>query len=211
MAGLVAVSGCETERPLTSVESAFAAANPSADEAPGPDSMPLPMGAYQQVVDPTSARGADSVMSSRLEPTVGQALKELHAAHYVETRLLEFALTQGLSVAGVELATRLVRDHRAADLELLLLADDLGIPLAVHPSLSRDQQRRVSLVARAVGPEFERRFAQQLVELHEHQLEKARAARQRIRNGRVAAHVDAAIEMMRRHVEQARSFQRLGS
>lgn len=202
---LIVLSACEKERPRLPAE------DPRAHEPLPPahfDPIPgesLEAGHYEVV------RVPDPATTTRLEPAIGQGLRELHTAHHAEARLAELALERPLGEAAAELATMVVREHREADVELLLLADDMGIPLAAQPVLTKAQVRLIDALTASSNAQIDRRLADQLVALHTQQVIQIRALRQRISNERVRAHLDDVIGTIHKHLARAKTLQRLTS
>lgn len=145
---------------------------------------------------------------AQIDPQVVQGLKDLHVSHQAEIKMGELAQDkENLSDRSKQFAETLVKEHRDADEKLMTMTKDLGIELEEEPQIPANLQSRIDQLQKAEGPQFERQFAREQAQLHEQELQKLRELRSKANNEKITSHLDEEIEVMQKHVEQAKSLQ----
>jgi putative membrane protein len=130
----------------------------------------------------------DPLFQSRL-------LNSLHEGNLMEIAAGQMAITRGSTPAIRQFGAELVKDHSAADAELVALAATLSVvlPSAAAPQDGLDELGNLS------GRAFDRAFAKMMLDDHDKALALVRSAQPNVKNGQLLVYLEKLLPVLEKH------------
>lgn len=129
----------------------------------------------------------------------GQVLVTLHGANTMEIAAGKLAVAKGSSPAIQQFGAELVKDHSAADEQVLALAAQRNVPMPAAPA----SDPNLGYVSGLSGEAFDRAFIQMMLDDHIKAIEMVQSAQKRIANVPVAAFLKALLPTLESHRDTA--------
>jgi putative membrane protein len=128
----------------------------------------------------------------------GQLLVTLHAANAMEIAAGQVAMTKGTSAGIRQFGADLVKDHSAADEQVLALAAKRNVTV---PAVERDST--LKYVSDLSGDAFDRAFVQMMLDDHIKAIEMIQSAQKRISNVPLSAFLKTLLPTLQSHRDTA--------
>ena len=129
-------------------------------------------------------------------PPPGEVLTKLHHANEMEIEAGKLALEKGQSKAIKDYGKTLVRDHTAADKQVMALAKQLKVEFETMPAM---KNAKLEAAKSATGPEFDQMFAEAMLEDHTKDVAEATAARDATKNPKLKRLLTALVPKLEKH------------
>lgn len=130
----------------------------------------------------------DSAQQSRL-------LNSLHEANLMEIAAGRMAITRGATSGVRQFGADLVKDHSAADGELVVLAAKLSVVLPAASTAPAGLDELGELAGRA----FDKAFVRMMVEDHEKAVARVGGALPTVKNGQLSAYLQKLLPILEQH------------
>jgi putative membrane protein len=134
----------------------------------------------------------------------GQVLVTLHGANMMEIAAGKLAVAKGSSPAIQQFGAELVKDHSAADEQVLALAAQRNVPMPAAPA----SDPNLGYVSGLSGEAFDRAFIQMMLDDHIKAIEMVQSAQKRIANAPVAAFLKTLLPTLESHRDTAVALSR---
>lgn len=134
--------------------------------------------------------------------TTLKVLNQLHFTNQKELQLGQIAQEKGSTLQIRNLGENLIRDHQNADQAVTQLAQRSGIGLQSHAASTPEVRRLRSLS----GAEFDRTFAQVLIEDHQTDLQALRTEQEALPSSDVRELVRNFLPTLEKHLAWAENF-----
>lgn len=156
-----------------------------------------------------------SVKKTKLSDEEKAILAHMHHVNVMEIDLGKVAQKRG-TAAVKRYGETMVRDHSAADKEVVSLAKRHGIAKlpADTPKTEVEQQERkqtrdnIAKLKKLKGPDFDREYLRMMVEDHEKELAKSDVALATAMDAELKQLIETNKPMLQRHADAARDLQR---
>lgn len=147
------------------------------------------------------ARAADPTPPSGDTAAV---LGKLHHGNQMEIDMGKLAQEKGESKDIKAFGKALVKDHTAADKKVTALAKEQNIDLSANtPSMPMDEMNKLKGMS---GAEFDRAFAQAMLDDHQKEVDDAKAAQERTTDPKLKKLLTATIPVLEKHRDTARKL-----
>jgi putative membrane protein len=129
----------------------------------------------------------------------GQVLVTLHGANMMEIAAGKLAVAKSTSPAIQQFGAELVKDHSAADEQVLTLVAQRNVPMPAAPA----SDPNLGYVSGLTGEAFDRAFIQMMLDDHIKAIEMVQSAQKRIANVPVAAFLKSLLPTLESHRDTA--------
>jgi putative membrane protein len=136
-------------------------------------------------------------------PPPGEILTKLHHSNQMEIEAGKLAQEKGQSKEVKAYGKLLVKDHTAADKQVTTLAKQLKVEFETMPAM---KNAKLETAKSATGPEFDRMFAQAMLEDHTRDVAEASAARDETKNPKLKKLLTALVPKLEKHKELAQKI-----
>ncbi len=175
--------------------------------------------------DTTSSSMQTSDTRTSMKLTDDKVLRKLHHVNMEEVQAGQLAQQKGASKDVKDYGAMLVRDHQKADQDVKAVASKLNIDLdakkmdadrqmksdADHQAKREAKQHRMDELQKLTGRDFDRAFAQMMVNGHREVIEMAKSARNDVKP-EVKDLLDKLLPVLQRHEDKANDIlNRLGN
>jgi putative membrane protein len=131
-------------------------------------------------------------------------LGKLHHGNQMEIDMGKLAQEKGESKDVKAFGKALVKDHSAADKKVTALAKEQDIDLSANtPSMPMDDMNKLKGMS---GAEFDRAFAQAMLDDHQKDVDDAKAAQERTTDPKLKKLLTATIPVLEKHRDTARKL-----
>jgi putative membrane protein len=145
----------------------------------------------------TVAAQADSATEMTFE---GQLLNILHEANLMEIAAGRLAVARGKSAAVRQFGAELVRDHSAADDQVVVLATRMNVILPSAGAPEGDGLKQLAILS---GDAFDRAFIKMMLDDHTKAISVVRSAEPRVSNMQLAAFLKKLLPTLESHRDTA--------
>lgn len=166
--------------------------------------------------DTTSSSMQTSDTRTSMKLTDDKVLRKLHHVNMEEVQAGQLAQQKGASKDVKDYGAMLVRDHQKADQDVKAVASKLNIDLdakkmdadrqmksdADHQAKREAKQHRMDELQKLTGRDFDRAFAQMMVNGHREVIEMAKSARNDVKP-EVKDLLDKLLPVLQRHEDKA--------
>ena len=160
---------------------------------------------------PAFAR-ADDMHSKKL--TDAEVLQKLHHINQEEIKVGNLAQQKGASTVATDFASTLVRDHTRADQDVTALASKMNVDLnamakmhddhhAEHQAKKEVKENKMDQLQQMSGKDFDRAFAQMMVNGHRHAIELVKDARGTVQSVELKSLLDKLLPTLQSHEDTA--------
>jgi putative membrane protein len=176
---------------------------------PTNDSKTSASGTYQ----PNAAR-ADRDRDSDAMPkklSEKELLPKLHHVNQEEIKAGQLAQQKGSSSDVKSYGQMLVKDHQKADQELTTIAKKVNVDLTAMMTDTKSQEKRevkqhkMDQLQSLTGKEFDRGFAQMMVNGHQHVIDLIKASRDDV-SPDVKSFLDKTLPVLQKHLDMAKDI-----
>ena len=129
-------------------------------------------------------------------PPPGEVLTKLHHSNQMEIEAGKLAQEKGTAKAVKAYGKTLVRDHTAADKQVMALAKQLKIEFETMPEM---KNAKLEAAKGATGAEFDQMFAAAMLEDHTRDVAEASAARDATKNPKLKRLLTALVPKLEKH------------
>lgn len=136
-------------------------------------------------------------------PPPAEVLTKLHHSNQMEIEAGKLAQEKGESKAVKNYGKMLVRDHTAADKQVTALAKQLKVEFETMPAM---KSAKMDAAKNATGAEFDRLFAEAMVEDHTRDASDAAAARDATKNPKLKKLLTALVPKLEKHRDTAQKL-----
>src|SRR5690349_7932252 len=136
-----------------------------------------------------------------VSPSTRQFMQDAATGGTTEVMLGRMAANKAASARVRAFAERMVKDHGAANDELMELAKKKGVPLSTH--LDAAHQAVVDRLGKLSGPELDREYVQAMVDDHRADVAKFEREAKGGRDAGVKAFAERTLPTLRGHLELA--------
>ncbi len=144
-----------------------------------------------------------------------EVLSDLHHANQVEIQMGKLAKEKGSSENVRQYGERLMKDHQEADREIQTLAEKNGITLVAPLTLSvldrvaaSREERIMTDLARKGGKDFDKAFAEAMVDDHERDIDKLKDAQKSLVQPDVKDLVAKLLPTLEQHLQTAKDIKK---
>ena len=130
-------------------------------------------------------------------PATAEVLGKLHAGNRKEIDMGKMAQKSGQSKEVKDFGKALVKDHTAADKKVLALAKKQKIELPAPPAMQHDDM---------AGADFDKKFAQAMVEDHKKDVSDATAARDSTTDAELKKLLTGLVPTLEKHLDTAQKL-----
>jgi putative membrane protein len=146
---------------------------------------------------PTAARAEEG-------PDPADLLGKLHHSNQMEIEAGKLAQEKGTSKEVKAYGKALVRDHTAADKKVMATAKQLKVELPKDmPPMKND---KLEAAKAATGPEFDKKFAEAMLEDHKKDVEEATEARDKTTNPKLKKLLAGVVPTLEKHRDTAQKI-----
>ena len=155
---------------------------------------------------PAFAR-ADDVHSKKL--TDADVLQKLHHTNQEEIKAGQLAQQKSSSSDVKQYGAMLVKDHTKADQDVTALASKINVDLkamkmhAEHPEKKQVHENKMDQLQKMTGKDFDRAFAQMMVNGHREAIEMVKDARSTVQNAEVKSLLEQLLPTLQKHEDMA--------
>ena len=141
--------------------------------------------------------------------TDSQVLMKLHHINKEEIEVGQIAQQQGASTAATDYGSTLVRDHTKADQDVTALASRMSVDLEAkkddskHREKQQVMQNKIDQLKKMSGKDFDRAFAQMMVNGHRQAIEMVKDARGTVQNAELKSLLDRLLPVLQKHEDMA--------
>ncbi len=141
--------------------------------------------------------------------TDSQVLMKLHHINKEEIEVGQIAQQQGASTAVTDYGSTLVRDHTKADQDVTALASRMSVDLeakkadSMHREKQQVMQSKIDQLKKMSGKDFDRAFAQMMVNGHRQAIEMVKDARGTVQNAELKSLLDRLLPVLQKHEDMA--------
>jgi putative membrane protein len=150
---------------------------------------------------PAYALAADPAADSG--PPPADVLTKLHHSNQMEIEAGKLAQEKGESKAIKKFGKTLVSDHTAADKQVVALAKQLKVELPKETDMKDDGLEKAKS---ASGAEFDKAFAQAMLDDHKKDVDEASDARDKTSNPKLKKLLAGLVPKLEKHRETAQSL-----
>jgi putative membrane protein len=164
------------------------------------------VGALALALFPFSALAADNPPAAGAPeegPPPGEILTKLHHSNQAEIEAGKLAQEKGVSKEVKDYGKVLVKDHTAADKQVTALAKQLKVEFETIPEM---KNAKLEMAKTITGPEFDRTFAQAMLEDHARDVSEASAARDTTKNPKLKKLLTALVPKLEKHRDLAQKI-----
>lgn len=134
-------------------------------------------------------------------------LRKAAEAGAYEIEASKVAQSKASTLAVKTFASQMVRDHEAADKDLMLLAQKVGVQLPASPSAEKMQE--INQLERLSGAAFDKAYVQNVgIDGHQDTVALFRKASDNAKNDRISAFAKKTLPTVTHHLEMARKLAR---
>lgn len=148
--------------------------------------------------------GANAQSSKGTEAPDRQFLSQAADGNLAEVTLGQLALEKSASEAIKRFGQRMVDDHGKSYTELSVLAAKEGVDIPREPSAAKHAEAKK--MAGLKGAEFDRQFAEHMVEAHQKTIALYKDAAQNARSSSVKAYAQKTVPTLEEHLRLARTL-----
>jgi putative membrane protein len=130
-------------------------------------------------------------------------LTKLHHANQMEIEAGKLAQEKGSSKEVKDYGKLLVKDHTAADKQVTALAKQLKVEFETMPEM---KNAKLESAKAATGPEFDKTFAEAMVEDHTRDINETAAARDAATNPKLKKLLAGLVPKLEKHREVAQKI-----
>ena len=160
---------------------------------------------------PAFAR-ADDMHSKKL--TDAEVLQKLHHINQEEIKVGNLAQQKGASTVATDFGSTLVRDHTKADQDVTELASKMKVDLtamakmhdenhAEHQAKKEVKENKMDQLQKMSGKDFDRAFAQMMVNGHRHAIEMVKDARSTVQSVELKSLIERLLPTLQNHEDMA--------
>ena len=183
LAGGLALAACNTDP------------NPAASPEGGADANEAT--AQTELPSPTPDEASATTPQQFVEDVAASDLYEVEAA--------KLAQKNGKSQATKDFAAMMVKDHTASTAKLMEAAKKARPAIAAKPTLTSEQQAMIDAL-KGAGPEFDKRYAEQQVAVHEKALGLLKTYAASGSDTGLKAFAGEAVPIVQSHADQAKAL-----
>ena len=129
-------------------------------------------------------------------PAPAEILTKLHHANQMEIEAGKLAQEKGSSKAVKDYGKMLVRDHTAADKQVMALAKQLKVEFETMPEM---KNAKLEAAKSATGPDFDKAFAEAMIEDHTKDVAECSTARDTTNNPKLKKLLTALVPKLEKH------------
>jgi putative membrane protein len=154
-------------------------------------------------------RDSDNAMPKKLSEK--ELLPKLHHVNQEEIKAGQLAQQKGSSSDVKSYGQMLVKDHQKADQELTTIAKKVNIDLTAMMTDTKSQEKRevkqhkMDQLQSLTGKEFDRGFAQMMVNGHQHVIDVIKASRDDVKP-EVKSFLDKEMPVLQKHLDMAKDI-----
>jgi len=151
------------------------------------------LGSLGSLLVATGARAADV--------NTADVLKKLHESNQKEIEMGKLAEQKGQSKEVKSFGKMLVKDHTAADKKVTALAKEQKTELAPAPTQAMDHMGSMGS-----GPEFDAKFAQEMLDDHKKDIAEVKQARDGTADAKLKKLIDDLLPTLQKHEDTAQKI-----
>ena len=162
-------------------------------------------------LEPAFAR-ADDMHSKKL--TDSQVLQKLHHVNQEEIKVGQLAQQKASSSDAKQFGAMLVQDHTKGDQDVTALASKMNVDLnamakmhdehhAEHQAKKEVKENKMEQLQTMTGKDFDRAFAQMMVNGHREAIEMVKDARSTVQNQEVKSMLERLLPTLQKHEDKA--------
>lgn len=129
-------------------------------------------------------------------PAPAEILTKLHHANQMEIEAGKLAQEKGSSKAVKDYGKMLVRDHTAANKQVTALAKQLKVEFETMPEM---KNAKLEAAKNATGPDFDKAFAEAMIEDHTKDVAECTTARDTTNNPKLKKLLTALVPKLEKH------------
>lgn len=154
-------------------------------------------------------RDSDDAMPKKLSEK--ELLPKLHHVNQEEIKAGQLAQQKGSSSDVKSYGQMLVKDHQKADQELTTIAKKVNVDLTAMMTDTKSQEKRevkqhkMDQLQSLTGKEFDRGFAQMMVNGHQHVIDLIKASRDDV-SPDVKSFLDKTLPVLQKHLDMAKDI-----
>ena len=152
---------------------------------------------------PAYALAADPAPTGDSGPPPADVLTKLHQSNQMEIEAGKLAQEKGESKAIKKYGKTLVSDHTAADKQVVALAKQLKVELPKEADMKHDSLDKAKA---ASGAEFDKTFAEAMLDDHKKDVEEASEARDKTSNPKLKKLLAGLVPKLEKHREIAQKL-----
>jgi putative membrane protein len=138
------------------------------------------------------------------DPAPADVLMKLHHSNQMEIEAGKLAQEKGQSKAVKDFGKMLVKDHTAADKQVKSLAKQMKVELPTHPPDMKDS--KLEKARTLTGAEFDKAFAQAMVEDHKDDIEDVAEARDKTTDPQLKKLLTGIVPTLEKHQASAQKL-----
>ena len=142
--------------------------------------------------------------ASAMEEDVREFANEAASSSMMEVELANIAQEKAQSQQVKDLAQMIANDHKQANQKLQNIAQQVNLNLPQN--LKEDHQEKVQDLQEKSGKEFDQKYVEMMVDLHEKDIEKFEDMRDNIQNQELKNWVESTLPVLRMHLEEAKQL-----